>query len=127
ETDEVAARVYVERVRAVADGWLESTGLAVRLSVGGATPRRGGTVAGAAVTAEQRMHDAVRGTRPTPTIVPPTATGPGPLRSPRRSGGLRRSGRWPRPDPHAARDPTCGPGRPHAGHSSPSRAPRVGS
>jgi len=87
ETDEVAARVYVERVRAVADGWLESTGLSVRLSVGWASPAEGGNVAGAAVTAEQRMHDAVRGTRPTPTIVPPTATGPGPLRSPRRSGG----------------------------------------
>ena len=87
ETDEVAARVYVERVRAVADGWLESTGLSVRLSVGWASPAEGGDVAGAAVTAEQRMHDAVRGTRPTPTIVPPTAAGPGPLRSPRRSGG----------------------------------------
>jgi len=87
ETDEVAARVYVERVRAVADGWLESTGLSIRLSVGWASPAEGGNVAGAAVTAEQRMHDAVRGTRPTPTIVPPTAAGPGPLRSPRRSGG----------------------------------------
>ena len=87
ETDEVAARVYVERVRAVADGWLESTGLSVRLSVGWASPAEGGNVAGAAVTAEQRMHDAVRGTRPTPTIVPPTESGPGPLRSPRRSGG----------------------------------------
>jgi len=87
ETDEAAARVYVERVRAVADGWLESTGLSVRLSVGWASPAEGGNVAGAAVTAEQRMHDATRGTRPTPTIVPPTAAGPGPLRSPRRSGG----------------------------------------
>jgi diguanylate cyclase (GGDEF)-like protein len=87
ETDEVAARVYVERVRAVADGWLESTGLSIRLSVGWASPAEGGSVAGAAITAEQRMHDAARGTRPTPTIVPPTAAGPGPVRSPRRSGG----------------------------------------
>jgi diguanylate cyclase (GGDEF)-like protein len=87
ETDEVAARVYVERVRAVADGWLESTGLSVRLAVGWASPAEAGNVAGAAVTAEQRMHDAERGTRPTPTIVPPTAAGPGALRSPRRSGG----------------------------------------
>jgi diguanylate cyclase (GGDEF)-like protein len=87
ETDEVAARVYVERVRAVADGWLESTGLSIRLSVGWASPAEGGSIAGAAITAEQRMHDAGRGTRPTPTIVPPTAAGPGPMRSPRRSGG----------------------------------------
>jgi diguanylate cyclase (GGDEF)-like protein len=87
ETDEVAARVYVERVRAVADGWLESTGLSIRLSVGWASPAEGGSVAGAAITAEQRMHDAGRGARPTPTIVPPTAAGPGPMRSPRRSGG----------------------------------------
>jgi diguanylate cyclase (GGDEF)-like protein len=87
ETDEAAARVYVERVRAVADGWLESTGLSVRLAVGWASPAEVGNVAGAAIIAEQRMHDARRGTRPTPTIVPPTAEGPGPVRSPRRSGG----------------------------------------
>ena len=64
ETDEAAARGYVERVRYAVDRWLESTGLSVRLSLGWASPTDGGDVLAAAATAEQRMHDADRGPRP---------------------------------------------------------------
>jgi diguanylate cyclase (GGDEF)-like protein len=58
ETDEVAAGSYVERVRAATDGWLESTGLSLRLSLGWASSADGGDVVAAAAAAEQRMHDA---------------------------------------------------------------------
>jgi diguanylate cyclase (GGDEF)-like protein len=64
ETDEAAARGYVERVRRAVDRWLESTGLSVRLSLGWASPTDGGDVLAAAATAEQRMHDEDRGPRP---------------------------------------------------------------
>lgn len=60
ETAEIAAGAYVERVRAAANGWLESTGLSIRLSLGWASPAEGGDVMAAAATAEQRMHDAGR-------------------------------------------------------------------
>lgn len=83
ETEENAASAYVERVRAKADGWLESTGLSIRLSLGWASPTEGGDVAGAAITAEQRMHDAERGPRPGPRIVP-RAAGSDPSRPPGR-------------------------------------------
>lgn len=64
ETEEIAAGGYVERVRAAANGWLESTGLSIRISLGWASPAEGGDVTGAAVAAEQRMHDADRGSMP---------------------------------------------------------------
>jgi diguanylate cyclase (GGDEF)-like protein len=60
ETEEVQACGYVERVRAAADGWLESAGLSVRLSLGWASPSDGGDVMAAAAAAQQRMFEADR-------------------------------------------------------------------
>jgi diguanylate cyclase (GGDEF)-like protein len=60
ETEEGAAGAYVERVRAATGNWLESVGLLGRLSFGWASPGEGQTVANAAVTAEERMHEASR-------------------------------------------------------------------
>ncbi len=56
ETEEVKASGYVDRVRAAADGWLESAGLSVRLSLGWASPADGGDVMTAAASAQQRMR-----------------------------------------------------------------------
>jgi GGDEF domain-containing protein len=61
ETDEGAAAGYVERVRAVTDRWLESTGLSIRASFGWASPAAGDSLMAAAATADQRMHDAGHG------------------------------------------------------------------
>ena len=60
ETEESRARGYVERVRAATDGWLEWAGLSIRLSLGWASPAKGGDVIAAAALAGQRMHDAHR-------------------------------------------------------------------
>jgi GGDEF domain-containing protein len=68
ETEETRARGYVDRVRAAADGWLESAGLSVRLSLGWASPADGGDVMTAAASAQQRMHDVDR--RPPPGAAP---------------------------------------------------------
>jgi GGDEF domain-containing protein len=57
EADELGARVYIDRLRTLADGWLESAGLSIRLSLGWASPADGGDVMAAAATAEQRMQD----------------------------------------------------------------------
>ena len=57
ETEEVRAPAYVDRVRSAADGWLESAGLSVRLSLGWASPIEGTDVITAAATAQSRMHD----------------------------------------------------------------------
>jgi diguanylate cyclase (GGDEF)-like protein len=64
ETEEIAAGRYVERVRAITDRWLESTGLTMRLSLGWASPADGGDVVGAAAAAEQRMREADRSSTP---------------------------------------------------------------
>jgi GGDEF domain-containing protein len=56
ETDGPAASAYVERARESVDGWLDSAGLAVGLSVGWATPEETGDLAAAVAMAEQRMH-----------------------------------------------------------------------
>jgi diguanylate cyclase (GGDEF)-like protein len=69
ETDEVRACGYVERVRAAADGWLESAGLSVRLSLGWASPSDGGDVMAAAATAQQRMFDADRRSSPDEAVM----------------------------------------------------------
>jgi diguanylate cyclase (GGDEF)-like protein len=66
ETDETAAGDYVERVRTATDGWLESAGLSIRLSLGWASPAEGGDVMAAAATAEQRMREADRPAGPEP-------------------------------------------------------------
>jgi len=66
ETGEMSAGHYVERVRTATDGWLESTGLSIRLSLGWASPGEGGDVMAAAATAKQRMHDADRRSMPSP-------------------------------------------------------------
>ena len=60
ETEEVRAPAYVDRVRSAADGWLESAGLSVRLSLGWASPVEGTDVIAAAATAQSRMHDGAR-------------------------------------------------------------------
>ena len=60
ETDEVAAGAYVERVRAATGNWLESVGLLTRPSFGWASPGEGESVTTAAITAEERMHEASR-------------------------------------------------------------------
>jgi GGDEF domain-containing protein len=64
ETEESAAARYVERVRAASDCWLESVGLSIRLSFGWAGPGADGDVTAAAISAEERMHDASRRTPP---------------------------------------------------------------
>lgn len=75
ETEEIGARHYVDRVRAVADGWLESAGLSIRLSLGWASPVEGGDVMAAAATAQQRMLDVDRRSSPgTDTPHSPTQT-----------------------------------------------------
>jgi len=56
ETDEVAAVKYVERVRFECDKWLEAGGLAVRLALGCAQPRAGGSLADALRLAGDRMN-----------------------------------------------------------------------
>ena len=66
ETDETAAGDYVERVRTATDGWLESAGFSIRLSLGWASPAEGGDVMAAAATAEQRMREADRPAVPEP-------------------------------------------------------------
>ena len=87
ETDEIAAGAWVERVRGVADDWLEATGLSIRLSLGWASPTEGGDVAAAAIAAEQRMHDAERRSRPSPTIISRVSRPPDFPRPPRRTSG----------------------------------------
>ena len=67
ETEENRATGYVDRVRVVADGWLESAGLSVRLSLGWASPTQGLDVVAAASAAEERMRD---GGRRTPSSAP---------------------------------------------------------
>jgi diguanylate cyclase (GGDEF)-like protein len=57
ETEENRATGYVDRVRQAADGWLESAGLSVRLSLGWASPTQGLDVMAAAAAAQERMHD----------------------------------------------------------------------
>lgn len=58
ETEEARARSYVGRVRAAADGWLQSAGLSIRLSVAWAGPAEDGDVMAALAIAEQRICEA---------------------------------------------------------------------
>jgi diguanylate cyclase (GGDEF)-like protein len=55
ETDEIAAINYVERVRLACDRWLESGAIALRLSLGWASPAAGGNIATALHVAEDRL------------------------------------------------------------------------
>ena len=64
ETDEVRAINYVERVRAACDGWLEASAIALRLSIGWASPATDGDLRSAVRIAEERMHREQR--RPAP-------------------------------------------------------------
>lgn len=57
ETEEARAREYAERVRAVADEWLQSAGLSVRLALGWANPAEDRDVEAAAALAQQRMRE----------------------------------------------------------------------
>ena len=56
ETDEVAAINYVERVRVACERWLESGAVALRLSIGWASPTAVGEIDTALRTAEERMY-----------------------------------------------------------------------
>ncbi len=56
ETDEVAAINYVERVRVACERWLESGAVALRLSIGWASPTAVGELETALRTAEERMY-----------------------------------------------------------------------
>ena len=56
ETEELRAGRYIERIRAIADDWLESAGLSVRLSLGWASPGQGGDVMAATAIAQERMR-----------------------------------------------------------------------
>jgi diguanylate cyclase (GGDEF)-like protein len=64
ETDEVRAINYVERVRSACDTWLEASAIAVRLSIGWASPATDGDLRSAVRIAEHRMHREQR--RPAP-------------------------------------------------------------
>jgi diguanylate cyclase (GGDEF)-like protein len=61
ETDETNAIAYVNRVRAVVDGWLENAGLTLSLSIGWASPPEGAQASAAVDIAQQRMREAARG------------------------------------------------------------------
>ncbi len=56
ETDEVAAINYVERVRVACERWLESGAVALRLSIGWASPTAVGEIDTALRAAEERMY-----------------------------------------------------------------------
>ncbi len=64
ETDEVRAINYVERVRSACDTWLEASAIALRLSIGWASPATDGDLRSAVRIAEERMHREQR--RPAP-------------------------------------------------------------
>lgn len=64
ETDEVRAINYVERVRSACDTWLEASAIALRLSIGWASPATDGDLRSAVRIAEHRMHREQR--RPAP-------------------------------------------------------------
>lgn len=55
ETGEVEAINYIERVRAACDMWLESGAIAMRLSIGWASPGPGSDLATAVLRAHERM------------------------------------------------------------------------
>ncbi len=56
ETDEIQAINYVERVRVACERWLEAGAVALRLSIGWASPTAVGGLEGAVRTAEDRMY-----------------------------------------------------------------------
>ena len=56
ETDEIQAINYVERIRAECDRWLDAGAVALRLSVGWASPSAVGELDTAVRTAEERMY-----------------------------------------------------------------------
>ncbi len=56
ETDEIQAINLVERIRAGCDRWLAAGAVAVRLSIGWASPPLGGDLGDALREAEERMH-----------------------------------------------------------------------
>ncbi len=56
ETDEIQAINYVERIRGECDRWLDAGAVALRLSVGWASPSAVGELDTAVRTAEERMY-----------------------------------------------------------------------
>ncbi|MEO8571724.1 MAG: GGDEF domain-containing protein [Chloroflexota bacterium] len=60
ETGEVEAINYIERVRAACDLWLESGAVALRLSIGWASPTAGVSLVDAVAVAHERMYTELR-------------------------------------------------------------------
>ena len=56
ETDEIQAINLVERIRSACDLWLQAGAVAMRLSIGWASPPIGGDLADALREAEERMY-----------------------------------------------------------------------
>ena len=76
ETDEIRAINYVERVRSACDRWLEASAIALRLSIGWASPATDGDLKSAVRIAEDRMHREQHRPapwRPEPDTAPPSA------------------------------------------------------
>ncbi len=70
ETDEIQAINYVERVRGECDRWLDAGAVALRLSVGWASPSAVGELDAAVRTAEERMYAERRRTARTGAVDP---------------------------------------------------------
>lgn len=70
ETGEVEAINYIERVRAACDMWLESGAIAMRLSIGWASPGPGSNLATAVLRAHERMFLEQRRNERTSTAIP---------------------------------------------------------
>jgi diguanylate cyclase (GGDEF)-like protein len=79
ETDEVRAINYVERVRSACDRWLEASAIALRLSIGWASPATDGDLRSTVRVAEERMYREQHRPapwRPVANTAPPASTAP---------------------------------------------------
>jgi diguanylate cyclase (GGDEF)-like protein len=79
ETDEIRAINYVERVRSACDRWLEASAIALRLSIGWASPATDGDLRSAVRIAEDRMYREQHRPAPWRTVV---AAAPATTKSP---------------------------------------------
>jgi diguanylate cyclase (GGDEF)-like protein len=79
ETGEVEAINYIERIRLACDLWLESSAVALRLSIGWASPAAARSLTEAVSAAQERMYEEQRrNTRRTTDV---QADGPPPMQS----------------------------------------------
>lgn len=77
ETDEVRAINYVERVRSACDRWLEASAIALRLSIGWASPATDGDLRSTVRVAEDRMYREQHRPAPWRPVANTTAPAPG--------------------------------------------------